>query len=364
MNSINREMSRADSAQAATPEHHVRLHANENPLGASSLAQKLCQSLPALLSEYPDGSYKALREAIGERWNVEPEQLVVGSGTDELIDIAMRSLLKPGSRMVALEHSFIMYKLRADLLGVNYYEIFCDPQGDYATALQRAMENKPDVLVLVNPSNPLGGYMTPQTLLALVAEVPQSTTLIIDEVYAEFTPDRESSAGMQLVKQRQNSICLRSFSKSYGIAGLRLGWAYTSTDLVPLLQARRAPYNVSAFSALAGEYVLEDSTHLDRTTAHCLAWGEELVSLFAEHGISARSQYVNFVFVDFADRQRCENMHRHLHDAGFLTSHLANYGLESCLRISFGNQEQMTRLDQVLRNKLAEQEPCPAGEAL
>ncbi|EJZ60181.1 Histidinol-phosphate/aromatic aminotransferase and cobyric acid decarboxylase [Pseudomonas fluorescens R124] len=330
----------------------VRLHANENPLGASGLALHLCASMPTLLSEYPEVTYKSLRVAIGERWRVDPERVVVGAGSDELIDIALRSLLKPGSRIVTQQHSFKMYKIRAALLGADYSEIAPDANGDYEAALKRALEKKPDVVVLVNPSNPLGDYLLPSQLLSLVALIPPTTTVIIDEAYAEFAPDRENTAGIQIVNSRENAICLRTFSKAYGIAGLRLGWAYASADQVPALQARRAPYNVSSFSALAGEYVLQDCDHLDKTAAYCQAWGRELVSLFKAHGIEARSRYVNFVFVDCVSQTRCQDLHQHLESEGFLTSPLTDYGLDTCLRISFGNEAQMTRLCTVLQQKL------------
>lgn len=330
----------------------IRLHANENPLGASNLALHLCASMPTLLSEYPEVTYKALRSAISERWRVDPERVVVGAGSDELIDIALRSLLKPGSSILTQQHSFKMYKIRSVLLGADYSEITPSASGDYEVALKIALKNKPDVVVLVNPSNPLGDYILPSQLLSLVAAIPQSTTVIIDEAYAEFTPDRENTAGIQIVNARENSICLRTFSKAYGIAGLRLGWAYASADLLPVLQARRAPYNVSSFSALAGEYVLQDSDHLDKTEAHCRAWGHEIVSLFKAHGIEARSRYVNFVFVECVSQQRCQDLHGYLESEGFLTSQLTDYGLNTCLRISFGNQAQMSRLYDVLKRKL------------
>jgi histidinol-phosphate aminotransferase len=335
----------------------ARLHANENPLGASGLALHLCASMPTLLSEYPEVTYESLRTAIGKRWNVDSERIVVGAGSDELIDIALRSLLKPGRRIVTQQHSFKMYKIRAALLGADYSEISLDANGSYKAALSLALEKRPDLVVLVNPSNPLGDYLSPSQLLSLVAEIPESTTVIIDEAYAEFAPDRENTPGIQIVNSRANSICLRTFSKAYGIAGLRLGWAYASADLVPVLQARRAPYNVSSFSALAGEYVLQDSDHLDKTSAHCQAWGQEIVSLFEAHGIEARSRYVNFVFVECVSPERCQDLHGHLRDEGFLTSRLVDYGLDACLRISFGNETQMSRLCEVLEKKLQTMAP-------
>ncbi|MCU0120286.1 aminotransferase class I/II-fold pyridoxal phosphate-dependent enzyme [Pseudomonas sp. B2M1-30] len=344
-----------EGAQPVAETGNVRLNANENPLGPSGLALHLCQSMPQLLSEYPEVTYKALRSAIGERWRVDPQRLVVGAGSDELIDIALRSLLKPGSRIVALHHSFKMYKIRSALLGADYSEIFPDAGDSYETALKIALEKQPDVVVLVNPSNPLGDYLSPAQLLSLVAAIPESTTVIIDEAYAEFAPDRENSPGVQIVNTRENALCLRTFSKAYGIAGLRLGWAYTSADLLPVLQARRAPYNVSSFSALAGEYVLKDSEHLEQTAEHCRVWGQRLVALFEAVGIRARSRYVNFVFVEFASQHHCQALHDYLQNQGFLTSPLTDYGLDTCLRISFGNEAQMTRLCSVLRTKLESQ---------
>ena len=345
-------LSGKDNVLAGAVTESVRLHTNENPLGASGLALRLCMSMPNLLSEYPEVTYRSLRMAIGERWCVDPERVVVGSGSDELIDIALRSLLKPGSRVVALRHSFKMYQIRSALLGADYSEISPSAGESYETALGLALEQRPDMVVLVNPSNPLGEYLSPMQMLSMVAAIPKSTAVIIDEAYAEFAPDRENSVGIQVVNAREGTICLRTFSKAYGIAGLRLGWAYASTDLVPLLQARRAPDNVSSFSALAGEYALQDCDHLDKTVAHCRAWGQRIVSLFKAHGIQARSQYVNFVFVECASQHCCQALHGHLESEGFLTLQLTDYGLDTCLRISFGSQAQMIRLVDVLKKKL------------
>ncbi|WP_225936825.1 pyridoxal phosphate-dependent aminotransferase [Pseudomonas tensinigenes] len=342
------------AGQATVPAEmpDARLHANENPLGASALALHLCTSMPALLSEYPEVTYKSLRTAIGERWNVDPARVMPGAGSDELIDIALRSLLKPGSRLVAQQHSFKMYKIRAELLGADYSEMVPVAGEGYETALSTALQQKPDVVVLVNPSNPLGDYLPPAELLRLVATIPESTTVIIDEAYAEFAPDRENSPGVQVVNIRNNAICLRTFSKAYGLAGLRLGWAYASADLIAVLQARRAPYNVSAFSARAGEYALWDTEHLEKTAAHCVAWGQKIVRLFNACGIAARSQYVNFVFVEFENTQECQALHACLASEGFLTAPLTDYGLDHCLRISIGSDMQMTGLCDVLRKQL------------
>lgn len=199
----------------------------------------------------------------------------------------------------------------------------------------------------------MGHYIAPSELISLVETVPLDTTVIIDEAYAEFTPDRENMAGIHIVHNRVNSICLRTFSKAYGLAGLRLGWAYVSTDLHPKLEARRASYNVSALSALAGEYALQAPDHLVRTTDYCLDWGRKLVGLFKEFGVKARSEFVNFVFVEFNSNEHFQEVYHTLKGEGFLTDRLIDYSLENCLRISFGNQEQMEKLFSVLKVKIS-----------
>lgn len=329
----------------------ARLHANENPLGSPGLIQPGLYDL-SLLSQYPDPTYIALRSAIGQRWNVNPEQIITGNGSDELIDIILRSLLKPGARLTAPRHSFMMYKKRTDIIGALYSEIPVNSGRILPVDLKGAVNHKPDILVLVNPSNPLGHYIAPSELISLVEDIPPDTTVIIDEAYAEFTPDRENTAGIQIVHKRVNSVCLRTFSKAYGLAGLRLGWAYVSTDLYPQLEARRAPYNVCALSALAGEYALQDPGHIYRTTEYCLTWGKRLVDLFEAFGVKASSQYVNFVFVEFDSEERCLEIHNNLCSEGFLTARLTDYSLGNCLRISFGAPEQMQKLFSVLQKEL------------
>ncbi|EPU4319874.1 pyridoxal phosphate-dependent aminotransferase [Escherichia coli] len=345
---------RKDADQAIHNNAPARLHANENPLGSPGLIQPGRYDL-SLLSQYPDPTYSALRSAIGQRWKVNPGQIITGNGSDELIDITLRSLLKPGARLAAPRHSFMMYKKRSDILGGLYSEIPVNSGRLLPEDLKEVVSHKPDILVLVNPSNPLGHYIVPSELISLVETVPPDTTVIIDEAYAEFSPDRENTAGIQIVHNRVNSICLRTFSKAYGLAGLRLGWAYVSTDLYPQLEACRAPYNVSALSALAGEYALQDPEHLSRTTEYCLNWGRRLVDLFAAFGVKASSQYVNFVFVEFDTKERCQKIHSTLNSEGFLTARLTDYFLENCLRISFGTPKQMEKLFSVLQKELIDQ---------
>ncbi|WP_236316530.1 aminotransferase class I/II-fold pyridoxal phosphate-dependent enzyme [Enterobacter hormaechei] len=238
-----------ECVEGANNNASIRLHANENPLGSPDIIQTGQYDL-SLLSLYPDPTYNALRAAIGERWNINPEQIITGNGSDERIDITLRSLLKPGARLTAPRHSFMMYKKRTDILGALYSEIPVKSGRILPEDLKEAVSHKPDILVLVNPSNPLGHYIAPSEMISLVETIPPETTIIIDEAYAEFTPDIENTAGIQIVHKRVNSICLRTFSKAYGLAGLRLGWAYVSTDLYPALPiARIELLNVSAVRA-------------------------------------------------------------------------------------------------------------------
>ncbi len=133
---------------------------------------------------------------------------------------------------------------------------------------------------------------------------------------------------------------------------MRLGWAYVSTDLYPQLEARRAPYNVSALSALAGEHALQDREHLFKTTEYCLSWGRKLVDLFEDYGVKASAQYVNFVFVEFDSEERSREIQNSLNSEGFLIARLTDYSLDHCLRISFGPREQMEKLLFVLEKEL------------
>ncbi|MEG5673614.1 aminotransferase class I/II-fold pyridoxal phosphate-dependent enzyme [Enterobacter hormaechei] len=201
-----------ECVEGANNNASIRLHANENPLGSPDIIQTGQYDL-SLLSLYPDPTYNALRAAIGERWNINPEQIITGNGSDELIDITLRSLLKPGARLTAPRHSFMMYKKRTDILGALYSEIPVKSGRILPEDLKEAVSHKPDILVLVNPSNPLGHYIAPSEMISLVETIPPETTIIIDEAYAEFTPDIENTAGIQIVHKRVNSICLRTFSK-------------------------------------------------------------------------------------------------------------------------------------------------------
>lgn len=332
----------------------LRLHANENPLGASPLAEELWHSDILKLNEYPDSEYSTLRSAIGKRWRIDSENIILGAGSDELIDISLRALLHSDSKILAPQFSFKMYKIRAQILGAEYLEISLDNQMDLFEDFSERLKDNPDVIVLVNPSNPIGKYFKSSEIIDLVSNIPDSTTIIIDEAYAEFTPERENSAGIQIVKDRKNTICLRTFSKAYGLAGLRLGWAYVSPDLVKRINSRRSPYNVSALSAHIGEYSLNKSDHLDIISDYCNKWSIKLITLFYEYGLNAKSEFVNFIFVDFIDKEKAKKTYELLLDHGFLTSLLSDYKLDHCIRISFSKQNEMVKLYNILEHYLSE----------
>ena len=259
-------------AKAPGVERPIRLASNENALGPSRKAMAAYNALAADIHRYPDGNAQELREALGRHHGIDPERIVCGAGSDELITLLLRCYAGPGDEVLYSRHGFLMYPINA--LAVGALPVAAaerDLTVDVDALLARVTE-RTRIVFIANPNNPTGTYLGAEEIARLHAGLPSSVLLAVDAAYAEFVNRNDYEPGIALVNRAENVVMLRTFSKIYALAGLRLGWAYCPAAIADLLNRLRGPFNVGAAAQAAGIAAIEDIEALYRARVHNERW--------------------------------------------------------------------------------------------
>lgn len=334
----------------------VKLSANENPLGCSPAALgALAQGhAPAA---YPDPDAGALRAAIARLHGVDPERIVCGTGSDELLNLAAQGFAGPGDEVLFSRFSFAVYDIAARRCGATPVEA---PDDDYATdvdALLAAVNDKTRVVFLANPNNPTGTYLPRGEIERLHAGLPADVLLVVDQAYAEYLEPEEGDGGLDLAARHQNVLVTRTFSKIYGLAGERIGWATGAPHLVDVLNRIRGPFNVTASGQRAALAALADHAFLSRSReANRIerARFAEAIAALGNHGLRAVPSKANFLLVLFEGEVKAEAALEAIGEAGYAVRHLPGQGLPHALRITIGTGKQMDEIAAVLRDLCGE----------
>ncbi|MGH7097061.1 MAG: histidinol-phosphate transaminase [Stellaceae bacterium] len=328
----------------------IRLASNESALGPSAKAIAAYQALAGEIHRYPDGSAAELRAAIGRAHGLDPERIVCGAGSDELITFLLRAYAGAGDEVLYSRHGFLMYAIGAQAVGATPVAA---PERDLTAdveALLARVTPKTRVVLLANPNNPTGTYLGNDAMRRLHQGLPSSVLLAIDAAYAEFADRNDYEPGVRLVDSADNVVMLRTFSKIHALAGLRLGWAYCPPVIVDVLNRVRGPFNVTAPAIAAGIAAVEDEKALRRAQAHNARWRSWFSERLQALGLPVTASVGNFVLPRFPDdpgrnaEAACEFLRRR----GILTRRMAAYGLPQYLRITIGTGEEMEAVARAL----------------
>jgi histidinol-phosphate aminotransferase len=329
-------------AEVAGIARAVKLSANESPLGPSPRAIAALQAMAPEAHRYPDGGAEQLRRTIGARFDLDPDRIVCGAGSDELIQLLMRAYAGPGDEVLHSAHGFLMYKLSA--LGVGATPVAAAERALTADvdALLSHLSSRTRMVFLANPNNPTGSYLDADQLARLHAGLPEDVLLVIDAAYAEYVRRNDYTPGMDLVDAADNVVMTRTFSKLFGLAALRLGWLYAKPPVVDVLDRIRGPFNVGTPAQVAGIAALEDLAHQERAQAHNARWLPWLAERLAGLGLEAHPSVANFVLVSFdgAGARNAAAASAWLEQRGVLARAMAAYGLPHCLRLSVGLEDE------------------------
>jgi histidinol-phosphate aminotransferase len=339
-------------AKAPGIQRPIRLASNESALGPSSKAMAAYSALAADIHRYPDGNAQELRDALGRHHGLDSERIVCGAGSDELITLLLRCYAGPGDEVLYSRHGFLMYPINALAVGGRPVAA---PERDLTVdvdALLARVTERTRIVFIANPNNPTGTYLGAQEIARLHAGLPSSVLLAIDAAYAEFVNRNDYEPGIALVNRAENVVMLRTFSKIYALAGLRLGWAYCPPAIADLLNRVRSPFNVGAAAQAAGIAAVEDIEALNRARAHNERWLPWFSERLAALGLSLTPSVANFVLARFPDapQKNADAACTFLQSRGILTRKMGAYGLPQYLRITIGTGLEM----QTVANALGE----------
>ncbi|MGB0904582.1 MAG: histidinol-phosphate transaminase, partial [Mangrovicoccus sp.] len=276
----------------------VKLSSNENPFGPSPKAIEAYKAAAGQLHRYPSTDHRALREAIAEIHGLPAEQIICGVGSDEVINWLCQAYAGPGDEVLYTEHGFSMYRISALGAGATPVEA---PENERVTdvdALLAACTERTKLVFIANPNNPTGTMIGQEALARLADGIPPQAILVLDGAYAEFVDGYDG--GASLVASRENVVMTRTFSKLYGLGGLRIGWGYAPQDIIDVLNRLRGPFNLSEGQLAAAEAALRDQAYADKCLAENAKWRAWLASALAEIGVPSDTSCANFILARFA----------------------------------------------------------------
>ncbi|MBM3566370.1 MAG: histidinol-phosphate transaminase [Alphaproteobacteria bacterium] len=321
----------------------VKLSSNENAFGPSPKAMEAYRATAPELHRYPDGGATRLRTALGKAWGLDPERIVCGAGSDELIALITRAYLGPGDEALYSEHEFLMYPIATTAAGAKPVKVPETNLTASVDALLKAVTPKTKMVFVANPNNPTGTYLPAAEMRRLRDGLPPSALLVIDAAYAEFVTRPDYTSGAELVEADGNVVMLRTFSKIYGLGGLRLGWGFFPVHVAGVVNRLRGPFNVSSAALAAGEAALADTGFVEKTRAHTERWREWTAAEARKVGLTVTPGVGNFLLIHFPREKGRDAAaaDAFLKARGLIVRRMERYGLGHCLRATIGQEDEM-----------------------
>lgn len=346
----------------------VKLASNENPLGMSPKARAAVEALVHQLGRYPDGDGAQLKAAIAARFGLQPAQILLGNGSNDILELVAEAFLGPGRSAVMSDHAFAVYSLATNARGGERIVVPATQPGlgHDLPAMARAMRSNTSVVWVANPNNPTGSYLPPAEIKAFLADLPAETLMVLDEAYTEYLSPSESVDTLAWTAEHANLIVSRSFSKAYGLAGLRVGFGAGHVQLIERLNRIRQPFNVNLLAQAAALAAIADDDFLNESRRVNTEGDAQLRQGLAAVGLSALPSKGNFLLVDLSPRAQAiealaapaatvasaapapavplgPTLFTALLNKGVITRPVANYGLPQHLRVSIGTHAENAR---------------------
>jgi histidinol-phosphate aminotransferase len=327
-----------------------KLSSNETPLGPSPNAIAAYRAVADRLADYPDGAATALREAIGRVFGLDPNRIVCGAGSDDLLNLLADAYLRDGDEAIHTTHGFLVYPIAT--LGSGAKPIVAAEKNYTADvdAILDAVSKRTKIVFLANPNNPTGTYMGFDEVKRLHRALPADVLLVLDAAYAEYVRRNDYESGIELVATSDNVVMCRTFSKIYGLAALRLGWMYGPAHVVDAVNRIRGPFNVNAAAMAAGIAAIQDSTHIEAARAHNEKWLAWLSAEIRKLGLEVTPSVANFVLIHFPETKgrTAAEADAFLSARGLILRRVAAYHLPNALRMTVGSEEANRLVVEVL----------------
>ena len=323
----------------------VKLSANESALGPSPKAIKEYLKLSKNLKRYPDSDGVNLRKTLAKKFKLDPNRIILGSGSDQILELICKAFLKKGDEVIVPKYSFIIYRIYSRM---NEAKVLYSAEKNFTASVKdilKKVTKKTRIVFLANPNNPTGTYIDKKKLLLLRKKLRSNILLVIDDAYFEYVKQKNYSSGLKLFSNFRNVVVTRTFSKIYGLAGLRIGWGYGSREIINSLNQIKPPFNINNPALLAAETAIKDNTWLNKEIKHVNTWNNKFYKEFKKMNIETNKSFTNFLLIKFDKIKKNSNkIFKLLANAGILVRKMNTYGIENSLRVTIGKSDENKKL--------------------
>ncbi|MDD5384147.1 MAG: histidinol-phosphate transaminase [Gallionella sp.] len=331
----------------------VKLASNENPLGASPKAVAAAHAALDEIGLYPDGNGFALKDALVKRYGVAHDQVVLGNGSNDLLELAARAFLTVGDKVIYSDHAFAVYALATQAVGATGVSVAAKDFGHDLEAMRAAaVEQGAKMIFIANPNNPTGTFLPGDALHALLRALPANILVVLDEAYNEYLPEECRYDSVAWLKKSPNLIVSRTFSKAYGLASLRVGYALGDPQVIDMLNRVRQPFNVNSVAQAAAVAALQDANFVQQTFVLNRCGMAQITAELSKLGLEYIPSFGNFVSFKIADAMA---VYRRLLELGVIVRPIANYDMPGWLRVSIGLEKENDKFLSALKRILGEQ---------
>ena len=318
----------------------LKMASNENPLGTSPRALAAIRGAIDQLAYYPDGSGYELKQALQRKFGVAPESVVLGNGSNDVLELVGRSFLTPADSVVYSQHAFLVYPLVVQAIGAKHIEVPAKGYGSDLDAMAAAVRPDTKLVFLANPNNPTGTFNEWPSVRAFVERVPPNVLVVLDEAYGEYLPAEQQSPTLRWIARHPNVVVTRTLSKAYGLAGLRIGFAVADPRVADIMNRVRQPFNVNHLALQAAVAAIDDEAFIAKSRETNAAGLRQLVHGFQQLGLEYIPSLGNFISVRVGDAAR---VYAALLARGVIVRPIAGYGMPEHLRVTVGLPEHNTR---------------------
>ena len=320
----------------------IKLSANESALGISPMAKRLISNKKMILDKYPDGKSQVLRKAISKKYNCDFNKIICGAGSDEVIQMLCQLYLNPKDEVIVPEYSFLMYRIYAKIVGAK---VLFAKEINFKVSTKEILKKitkKTKIVFIANPNNPTATYLTKKEILELRNKLNKNILLVVDDAYSEYMANKDYTSGLDLFRNRDNVFILRTFSKMFGLASLRVGWGYGSKKIIDTLNVIKPPFNVNGIGQLAAAESLKDKKFISKSIKHNLFYANKLKKFLEIYNISTNKISANFLFLNFdQSKTSAKYFYEKLKQKGIiLRSTVDGYGIKNKLRLTIGSNEE------------------------
>lgn len=329
----------------------VKLSANESALGPSPKVLEIFKS-GFNLKKYPDGKSSKLKKTIAKKFSINEDQILIGSGSDEIISLICQSFLNKDDEVIMSEDSFLMYRIYSQLNGAVVRFAKNENNKFSVSETLKLVTNKTKIVFIANPNNPSGTYINSDELMKLRKNLPENILLMVDDAYAEFVTKNDYKSGLDIFKNSKNTVVSRTFSKIFGLANLRLGWGYGSKEIIEAANLFRPPFNISGIAEKAGCAAILDDEWIKKNVEHNEKWSKIIFEKISSKNIITNDPVANFFLLNFDNAKlNSEQAFDIFINNKILLRKMNTYGIKNSLRITIGtDEENKTFLDILDKN--------------